>query len=1636
MAFSRQVMQFERIVRAGTSAEAKKKWAVLLVAYTISSDAETGAREQFYKLVHHYINLSKRTKEEIDEIYDQINAASLEKGIKLPGDFYFEKGKIYKNYENSYLSEEFKKNEDFSKKLNTSYFALLPSREAYFREKSRKNEEQLDSTTLIYLHYLLQDQYFNPLYKSDQDCLKKFNEWWADLESEAKILIAHRCYHEAKSIYRDWLIPKAEKLLLNRDVLSQVLNAEADICDYCEGLMEFSAGQVMLPWKEWRTLMEDAQTDLKKDAINFLEQSSLDPQSFLVSQQKYNDVITQLVKEIIEYCIKKMRVNPPTDFVLLGLGSIARKGLLSGSDLECAFLLKNAKSLEETVPESNRKNQQYFFILIRLINACLCVIDKWFQVDDAFISGVRELWYVKDINGYSRDYRELSQEIIGAKDAFEIYHTFQTPVCLYAYNEQSKKLYEAYIRDLSGGRAANRLSYVQLFQLQYMRYSETKQSEISIKGCYLGPLIYWCLTFGLYHGVVDQGITVSELLKKLVATRKMQQLTADKIETSLAFLSALRVVETTPKNNEEKSVFVDNHEEKLVAVDNHIQYLYQSLKQSFSPDDYESEQKKWQVTLGHLVDSVPRQEESKGGDLRVRWATYQDGKAEPRSGLLKRKIQAEWEQKQWIDKRGLFQDKAREDNQQHGRGIVIPFHERQQVIAYGKIYPEYPRIQSFAETLAWAISGYGPVSTLCRLGKINQKKSPVYPILFSKPAGTVLQNVIQRPSEFEYIVSHLDDYSFTMKVIESLLICYEDDKFDNVAAEWFFNAQGEERCRLISFDCDRSFVTPLFIQYKQDVNSIRQAKVNAKSIIYSLDKMQEPLHQGAVEDFCKRDVYQLLFDWLQKHTALDDAYFSPPNSANDRKKYYSELKEQDKSFLHPAFIPGTVKELYQKLYRMQHILQGRESSSGTHFELLQIFEPGLAIRYERAWKASPINAVERFLKLETNYEIIRTIGNNAQVSITQRTARHTFTSTFLPKSSYENILEAIIYKAFVTPVRAQKDELEPIHDHYSSIERVLSTLKTGGFELFAPLKEDDYLKECILNKLNFGEIRLPAGKLIAFQKQILSHVAGTLFKRLNLRNCNALAIRYFSSYFYYVRRFLKSDNLLENCSELYSLSLSQCSGLLEEAMKNVEYYCISLAQLELQHLVKFNKLQALEFLHLRSLKIDHLENLSLVDIRAPQLQRLHIFSCNKLEEVKTDSRRLERVVVTNCRSIYNKGLGELARDHRQLKVVELKECPGVSTPTFWESYPWLIDYISWFSLEFVEKLGQEMNRLCDKYGIDSKQMVFNERWRSQLRSLFQDKLVLPRCMRWYVSSVLISQSEKENYLDRWREIDKMLPLVDTTLFPSQEFKQYPVELIQTEKLNRLTYILQLLMSRLIRESNVYHRKELVINGLSIDNLEQTNAIVILMLFEIEKDDDVKIELVKILSKLGIKGWANYFIIFNYLKKQLRIAEQEVWEMMKNGFEEEKKGNSREQIRVALTETLCTLVQTNRSLLAEFLLERWKIENNEYTNVKLISAIDGMVRDNAELVVEFLLEQLRMKEDWLFKKDTIKLFMCDLWEKDFFESLHKLINQFSRARASASPDTFFSSTNLNQVNTISEEKRSSPDSIHFANSGLN
>ncbi|HVY53425.1 MAG TPA: hypothetical protein VHA13_02785, partial [Gammaproteobacteria bacterium] len=708
----------------------------------------------------------------------------------------------------------------------------------------------------------------------------------------------------------------------------------------------------------------------------------------------------------------------------------------------------------------------------------------------------------------------------------------------------------------------------------------------------------------------------------------------------------------------------------------------------------------WQKVLTKLTTDL---DETKG-QLILQWVNL---KGESVKRCLNPKFASSWRKLNWLDHEGGFQEMAR--NHTDGRSIVLPLND----LAFIKIFPELPGRQLLIQALAWRLSGYGPVSTLAKLEVAGTDK--VYPVLLSQNLGISIQEHLRRQPLAD-LESKLNTYAFTLKILESILLSYEDDKPDNISVAKYRDPDSPAQSSLISFDCDRGFAEAIL---KRESLFKTEIKVNTKSLIYCMPQMESALHPDAIKEFLALDPFQVLNDWLEQQRRYQELIFNLKDQGCLFKREHVLTwlaTNKDDCSIPAALELGSIKTLYLKWLRLRAVLSSTEAPSN-HLQLLSRMEPVLASYYESSF-VNHNNTLTRFHSLPTDYVTIEEkiaeqnsdciLASKQSTLIKYQTTgivRHRMLRSITISKEKKDIKQAILQGEIHLPHSAL-GELKHIHQQCQSINQIIEQIKQNNLEPLKNLGEAAYLKEQVLRNLDFSDLAIEQ------QKRILKLIIGGDFLEFQLRNCA-----------------ITNPSILTDCLThmpgLLNLTLFNNKGISKDiptflANKLPHLQKLSISRSNIHAFIKptiFGSPSLLAFQGLRTLMLLDIKQLKIINIHAPHLQQLSVSGCDSIEEIATESKFLEHVDISVCRSLCDIKLDNLCADFTSIKHIFLHRDIKAELRDFWQQYPWLFG-LSRFphgSLAFTANL---MKRLAEKLDslITSKQKTdFRMRLQKELQ---------------------------------------------------------------------------------------------------------------------------------------------------------------------------------------------------------------------------------------------------------------------------------------------------------------------------------
>ncbi|MBS0621963.1 MAG: protein kinase [Verrucomicrobia bacterium] len=641
-------------------------------------------------------------------------------------------------------------------------------------------------------------------------------------------------------------------------------------------------------------------------------------------------------------------------------------------------------------------------------------------------------------------------------------------------------------------------------------------------------------------------------------------------------------------------------------------------------------------------------------------------------GILKKEFAT-----QLFDKKGQFrEDKKLPD----GRRAVIPLYDNNKtILAYPKAYPEWPGRQLAADCLTYRITGSAVQTTLVLFtpldkGKLNEKSA--YPVLLSKPAGQTLQSYAREQEEILESCK-LDPYHFTLKVLATYLIGYEDDKKDNVTLNITLDAMGNPCWQLVSIDSDHAFFAPM-------VDTTLGSKVQVKTVTYMFPAMNEPLDPEAVADFLSLNKDLLLQEWLGECRILSSGFegnldLKQPRHGLFKPELIKDLAPMSRlfspsfSFIPIAFEPGTISEIYQRWLRLERALKTKPQN---HFALLQEASPRFGGTYQRVFNEQKTVA-KRFDALADEYTDYKITKDDQQISIHTSSRSLNISKTLIGVKKLQDAL--MRGKIFNASGPFGVKELEEIQKDSRSLEDLNKVLSLGldiddkgqtavieTLEILLSKPNYSALIERVIASMRFHYTENNTEKLLKFQEKLLGLLAQQQLQHFTLVGWKALT----------------EENLLkiiEKSSDLQSLILIDCPNFscsgptwakLSLNCPKLQYIRLSnVSALPLSRRVLF--VQTVQFESLRSLYLENCPLLTAYQLTAPQLQKLTLKNCPQLSKANLSGQPLHSLRLEQCPLLTDEGIWH-DKQGRHLRTIFFRDCQNIKFPEFYQKWPFCI----------------------------------------------------------------------------------------------------------------------------------------------------------------------------------------------------------------------------------------------------------------------------------------------------------------------------------------------------------------------------
>jgi small GTP-binding protein len=1062
------------------------------------------------------------------------------------------------------------------------------------------------------------EKFNNRLHLAKNKSLSEFKAVAAELVIFADFLVQAKQWNNAVCFYQQ-VIEHAEKEAKEFDTTHAYKKLE-EVNSY-RLAQRVSPTDAALPlWQQWRQELQG----YRKEVFDSFESHP----NLMVLQQEFSKKLKKLLTKLLKH-IESWLGEPPCPFSVAVVGSLSREDATPYSDIDFFVLVKN---------ETDR-HHVYFQSLIKLFRLYVNLLGEpnGLRIDSGdlgYLTGPDKLFLTTPEKLAARFDPSLIDQLIEQPETYAMHR----PSLLYA-SKGGEELLSDYIRKINASFKYQHKAWAKRYftlHLQpvgkYLLVYEN-QTIISIKEYLLQPMLFFCLDCVLYQ----EGILEANLLTLLQgASGNIFGLGFYRqLITSIETLQQLRIREQRVNSQESSTITVrrgSTADQSLQSICKQLVFpLYHAmqhlLQKEFADILFQPTQKLLLETLQRFPDPAGVRvfcalEQQQWEDILFNMTDANSTTNTPQTVVL------EWVTAKGKQERYLINDYAKqlftqtgdfnlENKASDGRRYVKALKNSSgEAIAYVKAYPELPGIQTAVDSLSAHVSGDYLKSTVIKCTQPNSNES--FPLLISQAVpGETLQSVLRQKKSLEEVDVNVDPKSFTLKVLESLLVNPEDDKPDNIVAEFFTNHEGERKCRLVSVDSDHAFVDPLV----ETGSVFKKEKVQVKSIVYCFNAMKNELSSQAIKEFLLLDPIKVLTDWLSGLDVYNQRYVGqrqlqlPGLFLETEINRYAESK--DFCFIQVFFEPGWISSMYEKFLKLQAAL--RENPPNDHLELLTLIEPRLALYYEKVFTEHK-TARERFQALPTEYVMVtEKQTNTVKYQSTLKTKEKVLRSiTIADAQKKKDLKTAIKENTVFDPKKALHSELQAIHERYQNIQLILKQISEGNIEVLEQISYGNYLKERVINNLDFS--KLDDEKI----RRILWILPGIAFQSLSLKGCSILTDEIL-------------EPILKNSPGLREIDLSDCPLLTDTTFFNLAVYCKNICKIVMER-TRLNNLQkifgrSISFPVLRVLHLRECGDLTTLILDVPRLERLFLASCILLNKLEINAQELIEVNTDECKNL-------------------------------------------------------------------------------------------------------------------------------------------------------------------------------------------------------------------------------------------------------------------------------------------------------------------------------------------------------------------------------------------------------------------
>jgi hypothetical protein len=623
------------------------------------------------------------------------------------------------------------------------------------------------------------------------------------------------------------------------------------------------------------------------------------------------------------------------------------------------------------------------------------------------------------------------------------------------------------------------------------------------------------------------------------------------------------------------------------------------------------------------------------------------------------------------------------------RHIVIPLPNAENPCIYMKVMPDQAIIYKGVEELTWRLFAE-PLHATSRIGKLCLVTEEG---MWSCPVQLSLAKpgITLEKQLSKSTKPLIDKQSFSQSVITSLLCRSGDASARNV----MYQASGT-----LSVVDDTYFVKPLKRQFI-GIN------IQLMSILFCFENMNDCLPEDMVKHLISINVDALMFHWITKLIQYEIG-IKKLFSDDETTRFYESHPEY--KFTPSATFPvGSISCLRHDLAKLITWLKNKPDYTKIRIdELFELLQPDVYSYFKAALKNTNQTPAER-------------LQNVAKKQIQSMTSKASLVATlgFIPTNH-----QLMGYDA----VQAAK-ELNFFNIFSFGVGNLQSNNSSSSATVdFALLNNPDGSVDIEREKL-FLDVFMP----------------NFTYTHLTLIGCHSLTET-------------RLKNILSKSSALESLTINNCAIDIHSVMY-VAVQCLALKQLSLKNLPYVPTLRnviSYTFLHLEKFSLLYAQNnpsLSRVNLHAPCLNSIEIENTPALNEVRSDSTHLRKLILKGCDRLAIAGiqikslLDTFFIDYRFSSTGNIgfglynnQQQVTINHPVF-RSFPFLLAGVDWIQYTTPVMLDNLLNKLNSK--LDArliKEMSDEVKW--QILNIIKKSLLIAKCANRIQASIINLVSDK------------------------------------------------------------------------------------------------------------------------------------------------------------------------------------------------------------------------------------------------------------------------------------------------------